>query len=194
MLIKDSSGHEIYEKIKQELFDLPGEQAHLEMFPKRGSSSQHLKKAKDYRRSAVLVLIYESNGTLNGVLTERQDYGGTHSGQMSFPGGKMESFDLDPVDTALRETNEEIGINREEVQIIGGLTDVFIPVSSFLVHPYIGSMQNEPAFIPDAREVKSVVTFELDELLSRADFITLHTPLTDGTRNILNKESLEIIN
>ena len=80
-----------------------------------------------------------------------------HSGQMSFPGGRFETEDGDLSITALRETEEEIGIKRSEVQLLGGLTELYIPVSNFLVHPFVGYLPYTPSFVPDAREVHAVV-------------------------------------
>lgn len=144
---------------------LPGEEAHLEMMPYRKASSLALQEAQSYRVSAVLMLIFDSPEGPQLVLTERQSYEGKHSGQISFPGGKQELSDESTIITALRETNEEIGLNPPDIHVIGKLTDVYIPVSGFLVHPYLGYHPAKPEFIPDPREVKSVITFPVEHLL-----------------------------
>lgn len=153
----------IYEKISRGLIDLPGESAHTEMFPRRRVASEEIKSVKDYRISAVLALLYNDNGP-KMVLTQRQDYKGTHSGQISFPGGKMEASDISVEHTALRETHEEIGVASDNIDVLGKLTDVYIPVSKFLVHPFIGVLTTEPEFVPEEREVKEIITFDLDLL------------------------------
>jgi 8-oxo-dGTP pyrophosphatase MutT (NUDIX family) len=155
----------IYKKIKQALNHLPGDLAHKEMYPIRKSITEVNLADEEYRNSAVLALMFEENDTLKLVLTQRQEYEGKHSGQISFPGGKNEANDIDFQETALRETNEEIGVFKENINILGKLTDVFIPVSKFLVHPFIGYHTGIPKFILSEREVKEVITFDLKLLL-----------------------------
>ncbi|UKN02674.1 CoA pyrophosphatase [Paracrocinitomix mangrovi] len=154
----------IYEKIKESLNDLPGEFAHSEMFPKRRVSSEEIKSVTNYRTSAVLALFYEDNGT-KLILTQRQHYKGNHGGQVSFPGGKMEDADESTIHTALRETHEEIGADPTQIEILGKLTDVYIPVSRFLVHPYIGIYKGIPNFTPEEREVQEIFAFDPELLL-----------------------------
>lgn len=155
---------EIFRLIQQELEDLPGEAAHYEMYPKRGISSERLKHATTYKTSAVLGLMYEDSGT-KMVLTQRHEYNGKHSGQVSFPGGKMEDEDESIIHTALRETHEEIGVNPDEIEVLGKLTDVYIPVSKFLVHPFIGYHKDVPQFTAEEKEVKEIISFDINDLL-----------------------------
>ena len=68
---------------------------------------------------------------------KRQEYNSVHSGQVAFLGGKYEKHDADIIETAYRETEEEIGISRNKIQITGELSSLFIPVSAFDVHPFI---------------------------------------------------------
>ena len=82
------------------------------------------------------------------VLTKRHVYEGFHSGQISFPGGKMEKEDANLEQTALRETEEEIGVPREAMQVFGSLTSVYIPPSGYIVHPYVSMLQEEPFLSP----------------------------------------------
>ena len=91
------------------------------------------------KKAAVLALFYpdEKNNT-RFLLTKRASYQGTHSAQISFPGGKIEDSDLNLEHTAKRETFEEIGIPHSEIQIIRELTDVYIPPSNFLATPFLG--------------------------------------------------------
>ena len=155
---------EIFYRIQQELKDLPGEAAHFEMYPKRGISSEELKDAVDYKKSAVLALMYEDAGT-KMILTQRHEYKGKHSGQISFPGGKMEDEDESIMQTALRETQEEIGVHPKDIEILGSLTDVYIPVSRFLVHPFIGYHKTVPKLKREEKEVKEIFSFDIEDLL-----------------------------
>ncbi|NOQ72286.1 MAG: NUDIX domain-containing protein [Crocinitomix sp.] len=152
--------------IRQELTDLPGEIAHKDMIPFRLTASEALKEPVDYKLSAVLILLYHQQDELHFILTERQDYNGTHSGQISLPGGKTEPEDGSTRVTALRETHEEIGIPPGNVEVLGQMTNVYIPVSNFLIHPYVGFTNNMPALVPDPREVKSVLHCSTGDLLS----------------------------
>jgi 8-oxo-dGTP pyrophosphatase MutT (NUDIX family) len=169
---------ELYQRILNELSDLPGEEAHYEMYPKRGSSSRHLKNAANYKTSAVLALMYEDQGT-KMVLTQRHTYNGKHSGQISFPGGKMEAEDESIIHTALRETHEEIGVHPNKVEVLGKLTDVYIPVSRFLVHPFVGYHKEVPLFTAEEKEVKEIFSFDIDELL-RDETLQLRDIKTDA--------------
>jgi 8-oxo-dGTP pyrophosphatase MutT (NUDIX family) len=114
------------------------------------------------RSSAVLILIYPQNGEFFVPFIQRPKYDGKHGGQISLPGGKKENNDENLMRTALRETQEEIGIKATDIHVLGALTEVFIPVSNFLVQPYVGFITYSPEFFPDAREVEKII----------------HTPLT----------------
>lgn len=168
--------------LKESLLALPGEEAHREMFPMRAVSSEALKSAENYKLSGVLALIYAHENKHRIILTERQEYNGNHSAQMSFPGGKIEENDRDSLAAALRETNEEIGIFPEQVDVLGRLTDVYIPVSNFLVHPYIGYLDDAPSFIINEREVKQIVTFDLFEILKPENRIITEIQTAKGLK------------
>jgi 8-oxo-dGTP pyrophosphatase MutT (NUDIX family) len=96
---------------------------------------------------------------------QRPEYDGTHSGQVSFPGGKVEEFDEDRIATALREAREEVRIIPEEVTILGQLSELYIPPSNFLVFPIVGYSNKRPDFIPDEREVVDIIELPLAEIL-----------------------------
>jgi 8-oxo-dGTP pyrophosphatase MutT (NUDIX family) len=116
------------------------------------------------RSSAVLILLYPSQDSFRTVLIERPVYEGVHSGQVAFPGGKFEPEDLTLENTALREAEEEVGIARENVAVLGRLTDLYISPSNFLVSPIIAYTDQIPVFKPDPREVNKVITIGLDML------------------------------
>ena len=85
---------------------------------------------------------------------------------MSFPGGKMEVTDEDLVATALRETEEEIGVPQENVITLGELTQMYIPVSNFVVQPVVGYTESEPSFILEENEVTELVSESVTRLCS----------------------------
>jgi 8-oxo-dGTP pyrophosphatase MutT (NUDIX family) len=109
------------------------------------------------RLGAVLIPLYFNQGELSVVLMKRPNYNGTHSGQVSFPGGKHEEEDSDLEFTALRESQEEVGLPPEKVEVIGQLTDLYIPPSNFLVHPFVGFVRELPDLVPDQHEVESIL-------------------------------------
>ena len=119
------------------------------------------------RIGGVLLLLDPSGDEIKVILTLRKQYEGTHSGQMSFPGGKQEPSDTDLTQTALRETNEEIGISPNHIRVIGKLSELYIPPSNFLVYPTVGVLKEEASFKKDDAEVEEIVpiplSFFLDE-------------------------------
>jgi len=155
--------HHLSEKLK---LPLVGKEAHLEMahseriFP----SSTEL---SDYRLSAVILLIYPNKQNLPCVLLiERSVYNGHHSGQIAFPGGKYEEKDSDLQSTALREFYEETGAN-ETPFIIGKLSDVHIPISKFIVKPYVAYLNERPNFLINEAEVVNLIEWDLQDLLQQ---------------------------
>lgn len=172
------------EKFKRELLlNLPGEQAHQKMTSiYRPLSSLALKNALEIRESAVAVVICRNNNQIECILTQRTEYNGNHSGQISFPGGKKDKSDLNLEETARRECFEEIGIPIDQGIFLGELTDVFIPVSGFLVKPFVFYHNTLPEFIQNEREVAEILTFPLFDLKREELISTMEIHLPDGTK------------
>jgi 8-oxo-dGTP pyrophosphatase MutT (NUDIX family) len=153
-------------KLVQQLqLPLPGTDAQRIMAakpinPKRFEESLE----KPAKPSAVLVLLYPFENEVHVTLMKRPVYSGVHSGQISFPGGKKESYDQDLTATALREAEEEVGVDRSDIEVIGELTDLFIIVSNFKVKPVIGLTDKKTDFILDPREVAGVLNVSLKDL------------------------------
>lgn len=139
---------------------LPGLDAQLQMAPPARGTGEIVIPA-DARKSAVMVLLYPHQGEPHIVFMKRADDGHVHSGQISFPGGKMEPEDADEIHTALRETEEEVGVVQNSVEVLGRLSDMYIPPSNFLVYPVLGFAQERPHFIPDPKEVARVIEVPL---------------------------------
>lgn len=140
---------------------LPGTKAQLQMAPSfRGSFPDQGEPVP----AAVLILLYPADQEMHLVLIKRNIYKGPHSGQVSFPGGAWEADDLTLQHTALRETREEIGI-RADMEILGALTPLHIPVSNFLVSPFVAWIDQHPVFHPDPSEVQYVIEVSLRQLL-----------------------------
>lgn len=123
-------------------------------------------KANNPKKAAVLALFYpDKNNETTFLLTERASYKGTHSAQISFPGGKIDKEDKNLQETALREAFEEVGVLPNSVQIIRELTDVYIPPSNFLATPFMGFINQKPIFKKNY-EVENTIEVLVDDLLN----------------------------
>lgn len=158
---------------------LPGRSAQALMAPMPTSDKRFEEDPNNPARpGGVMVLLYPENGEIYLTLTKRPVYTGAHSGQVSFPGGKVEKMDRDIIHTALRETEEEIGVANSAIQVIGQLSELFIIASNFKVYPTVGILRERPHLVPDPREVTQVLTPSLTELrdLERRSTKTMHFP------------------
>ncbi|MEN8901789.1 MAG: CoA pyrophosphatase [Nonlabens sp.] len=117
------------------------------------------------KEASVMMLIYPKNDIPHFVLIERTQSKGKHSGQIAFPGGRKEKTDIDNSVTALRETEEEIGILMEDQELVMPLTSIYIPPSNYMVYPYLAFAKAELQFTPQPSEVKSIIEIEVSELL-----------------------------
>ena len=130
--------------------------------------------ANNPRKAAVLALFFpNANNETCFLLTQRASYKGTHSAQISFPGGKRDQTDLDLQKTALRETFEEVGVSETSIEIIRELTDVYIPPSNFLATPFLGFTNERPNFKINY-EVEQTIEVLLSDLLSESSITTIN--------------------
>jgi len=118
--------------------------------------------------AAVMVLLYQKEGEYCVLLNKRSQQVEHHKGEMSFPGGARDPEDNDFVATALRETEEEMGISREDVRILGRLDDI-ITRSNFGVKVYVGTIPYPYSFTPSEIEIAEVVEAPLAVLLDKAN-------------------------
>jgi 8-oxo-dGTP pyrophosphatase MutT (NUDIX family) len=118
--------------------------------------------------AAVLVAMYGHPQSPGLVFTERRADLRRHAGEISFPGGRQDGPDEDLLRTALRESEEEIGLDRSEVEVIGALPPVGTFVTGYKVHPFVGLIPEGLRFRPNPNEVAAVLLFRIEEL--RAGF------------------------
>lgn len=140
---------------------LPGQAAQFKM--------AFARRAEELRRNplpppgakvaCVLNLLHHNDGEWRTLLIQRAaNPHDRHSGQVSFPGGRYEESDGDLVNVALREAHEEVGVSPLEVNVLGRLTELYIPVSNFLVYPFVGLLLGPPRFKPQQGEVEAIIT------------------------------------
>lgn len=120
-------------------------------------------QGRDCREAGVLALLYPDPDP-HLVLTVRRDDLPDHPGQISFPGGQREAGETLP-ETALREAEEEVGLPRSGVHVLGALTPLFVPPSNFCVHPFIGVLDHVPSLVPTDREVGDILHVPVRRLL-----------------------------
>lgn len=148
---------------------LPGVDAQLRMSPamRRPESAEY-----PLKNAGVLILLYPHRRLVYTVFIKRTEYEGVHSGQVSLPGGMFKEEDDSLMNTALREANEETGIDISSVTVIGKLTQLHIPVSNVNVHAFVGVTDSRPVFVHDPAEVQYLIEESLDELLNEVNHKT----------------------
>lgn len=161
--------------VKIAKMELPGEAIQLKMAPierliELKTKARELNSA---RRAGVLALFYpNSNMETCLILILRKTYKGVHSAQIGFPGGKFEDQDVNLEATALRETEEEVGVPREVVSVIKELTEIYIPPSNFFVQPFIAITAKTPNFIAQEEEVEALIEVPLSHFMDDAILTT----------------------
>ena len=154
------------EQVRERLREpLPGLEAQLRMGPpQRGAPEQWTEAQQHARRAAVLVLLYPFQNTTGLVLTQRHADLRDHSGQIAFPGGSIDGEET-PVEAALREGWEEVGVDPKMPDVLGTMTDLYIPPSDFTVTPVVASIGERPVFRPQEEEVDTIIEVPLTALL-----------------------------
>ena len=137
----------------------------------------------DLAPAAVLVPLFQKNQETHILLTKRTDRVEHHKGQISFPGGAFHYEDLDCLTTALRETEEEIGIEMDAVEILGEL-DHMVTLSHFRICPYVGIIPYPYPFKLSSFEVERLIELPLDYLLNQAEL--KEAPFTYEGQSVVN--------
>jgi 8-oxo-dGTP pyrophosphatase MutT (NUDIX family) len=148
---------------------LPGIEAQLQLAHKlRIQELERSKPDNDHKKAGVVVLIFAEGETLKTTLIARTtNPRDVHSGQISFPGGRIDSTDLSIEAGALRELHEEVGVAHDQIEMLGPLSEIYIPVSNFLVYPFVVYAQTPPQFTKQEGEVIDVLTPELNFFLDK---------------------------
>ena len=154
--------------------ELPAANAHRKMVP---PNREELIKNTNFsiitpKKAAVLMLFYPKNSLTHLALILRTSYNGVHSSQIAFPGGKIEPDDVDLEQTAIRETHEEIGVHPSNIVVVRAFTEVYIPPSNYMVHPFFGYSPNELEFQLQEDEVAGIVELPLTDFLDDKILVT----------------------
>ena len=122
--------------------------------------------------AAVLIALVRRAEGLSILYTERSPELRSHSGQIAFPGGKVDPADADAADAALREANEEVGLNRADARVLGFMP-LYYTGTNYLITPVVAVVEPRAPFVPNPGEVRSVFEVPLDYLMSPQNFSTL---------------------
>ena len=148
----------------------PGIKSQLKMAPL--GREMYYEKNNNLRYASTTMLFYPVKEILHFCLIRRTVKNTIHSNQIAFPGGEKEKSDKNFWDTALREMNEEIGVKEDQVIYITKLSKVFIPVSNFIVFPYMARTNKRPLFLINQNEVDYLIEVKLSKLLSKRSIVT----------------------
>ena len=154
--------------------ELLGETSHAKMSPpyRLELAKQMEKNRLRAKQAGVLALFYPDRSYItNLVLILRKTYKGVHSAQVGFPGGKYEKDDSNMEYTAKRETEEEVGVPFNAVNIIRPLSPIYIPPSNFIVQPFMGHVLETPRFVLQEDEVEDILEVLIDDFLNEENKI-----------------------
>jgi 8-oxo-dGTP pyrophosphatase MutT (NUDIX family) len=145
---------------------LPGLEAQRQMAPAGRISDSYDPNPQGANQAAVLLIVAFRHEL---VFIRRATDGRAHSGQIAFPGGAREPGDADLAATALREAEEEIGVPRDAVRVLGALTPVYVGVSNYVVHPFVGWTDRLPLFTCQPTEVDEAIVLPIADFATARD-------------------------
>lgn len=165
---------------------LPSYASQFKMSPpfRREFIKRYKEKMKTAKQAGVMALFYpDRNRQTKFVLILRKSYKGVHSAQIGFPGGKVELIDNSLKHTALRETNEEIGIPVHDIEVVKELTEVYIPPSNYYVKPFLGFLKDTPIFVKEESEVEDTLEVLVSDFLNE-DAVIFKTITTSYAKQV----------
>jgi len=139
-----------------------------------------------YKTAAVIALVFPKNEEWHLLFIERASKypNDKHAGQISFPGGQQEA-DETHLECALRELEEEVGIGKEKIEVIGALSELYISVSNFLVYPFLAFANGPLEYTLEENEVKSILEIQFSHLLN-PDILKYKDILVNQSRLLKN--------
>jgi len=151
--------------------NLPGRDSHNKMKVNYREKIKFPFTINKTKPAAVLLLLYPNDNQIFFYLTKRTENLKYHKGQISLPGGSKERGET-LLETALRETEEEIGVNKNQISILGNITPLFIPVTGFMMTPFIGFISKKPLIKLDSMEVADIFSVNILDLINNDKLIT----------------------
>ena len=155
---------------------LIGEKAQYLMAPKNRRSLVTNLNPKKLQKAAVMLVLFYKNKDLHCVLLQRAKYIGPHSGQICFPGGKKEKTDKDLLDTAIRETYEEIHLSKKDYEILGELSPLPIPVSKIQIYPFVAFAHDISSIQIDNFETKGIYQIPISFFKDKKNVLYFESP------------------
>ena len=141
----------------------------------------YLKSIKtDHKIGSILIIFFRKNNNFFFPLIKRSNKLKNHSSQISFPGGRFEEEDINLTNTAIRESNEEIGLKIKKNKILGKLTQIYIPASNYKVSPYIAFYDKIPQFKLNSFEVDKLIEVSLNQILDESSILKKKMKLSSG--------------
>jgi 8-oxo-dGTP pyrophosphatase MutT (NUDIX family) len=163
------------EEIKKALAgNLRGMESHQKMMPPNRTLKAASGDKIRLKPSSVLLLLFAEKDELFICLIKRPAFMKHHAGQVAFPGGRIDPGET-ALETALRETWEEIGLIPESIEILGALSELFVDVSGFLIQPFVGWMKDKPRFSINPAEVEKLILFPLFKYKDKLEETELET-------------------
>jgi len=162
--------------------ELPAEASQFKMSPpyREKLVAKQRELIKTAKQSAVLALFYpDKENETRLILILRKTYKGVHSAQVGFPGGKLEANET-LKEAALREANEEVGVDINTVTVLKEMTQVYIPPSNFFVQPYLGISNITPEFIKQEAEVEDLLEVKLSDFFNSDNEVTKTVTVSKG--------------
>lgn len=144
---------------------LPGDAVRMQMAPSPARAQIDDEAILVAKKAAVMILLFKKAAKWHTVFIQRShNENDRHKGQISFPGGAYENNDANFEQTALREAEEEIGIPAKDIELLGRLSMMYIPVSGFVVHPFVGYLNYTPSYLAQESEVAEILEIPLSLL------------------------------
>lgn len=160
---------------------LPGKTAHLKMAPAL-RSEKYMSPNGSYKKASVHLTVFEKDSEPHLIFIKRASVikEDKHSGQIGFPGGQVEESDKSLEDCALRETNEELGLNLSKIELLGPMTPIYVYVSNFMVYPFVGIYHGDPEYILQKSEVDYVIEAPISDFLDDSIIKTKDIQIRQG--------------
>lgn len=163
---------------------LPGEDAHRLMLPVGRELYPEAGKQNIIQSSVLIILFPLDDGSIQTCLIRRPAGMRNHGGQIAFPGGRFEPTDQNLIQTALRESFEEVGVCSDQLEIIGALTPIYVQVSNFTINPFIGWCHTRPNFKIEESEVDELLIVPIEKLLHPKTLQTKEVITLRGNFNV----------